>query len=543
MKILLSVPVSLLLQQQTIMKVASFQVSSVSRHHFGVPQFPYNNEASISPSLFANNHPQQQQQRVVSLFMTTTDTEHDLNSKDPFIVLGLNSNDPSCLDKKVIKRAYKRLALKYHPDVATHPNSTDEERRQASENFGKINAAYQTLLQGKGRGSSSASSSSSTSEGGWTPPHRRSQSYTSSSSNSYGGSGGDSSWEDLFSGKYTKQQDEMYDAGDDSFGSIFADLMAGAAGAAAGYSSSSRGGGGVFQDFVEFLERNVDGYGGFDGSGSSRGGNDGELEFLLQTGSVKEVGDEVDDTELVVQQLSTKLQDLEQEILNINADLAGGGLKFSEKIALQERQSECQARKKVVEQYLKQARKRLLALQTRYKQLIVGGANDEKVGGGGRSTRRNTNSSGQTGSTASSSYPSSSSSSTRSTDPDEAWKTEGFGSSGRGRGSGRRRVPRSTANTDSSSYTSTNASSGGTNMGAPSSSSGGTGGYQQSSSSSATRQQPTPYSSPSTSSSNEYIPPHRRASNYAKQVEDDKKRLRDLQVDDEFEKLKKELGL
>ena len=122
----------------------------------------------------------------------------------------------------------------------------------------------------------------------------------------------------------------MHDAGDDSFGSVFADSMVGAAGAAAGCSSSSRGGSGIFQDFLEFLERNVDGYGGFDGSGSSRGGNDAELQFLLQTGSVKEAGDELDDTELVVQQFYTKLQDLEQEILSINADLSGGALKFSE---------------------------------------------------------------------------------------------------------------------------------------------------------------------------------------------------------------------
>jgi len=81
----------------------------------------------MSPFSFANNHPQQQQRRIVSSPMTTTDAEHDLNSKDPFVALGLNSNDPSCLDKKVIKRACERLALKCHPNVA-HPNSTNEER-------------------------------------------------------------------------------------------------------------------------------------------------------------------------------------------------------------------------------------------------------------------------------------------------------------------------------------------------------------------------------------------------------------------------------
>jgi len=128
MKILLSALLSLLLLQQgTTMMVAAFQVSSVSQHRrptwndHGAPQFAYNNEARMLTFSFANNHPRQQQQRVVSLSVTTTDAEHDLNSKDPFVALRSNSNDPSCLDKKVIEWACKRLALKCHPDVA-HPN-------------------------------------------------------------------------------------------------------------------------------------------------------------------------------------------------------------------------------------------------------------------------------------------------------------------------------------------------------------------------------------------------------------------------------------
>ena len=39
-----------------------------------------------------------------------------VDSDDPFQILGL---EPT-VDQKVIKRAYKRMALKYHPDVLAH---------------------------------------------------------------------------------------------------------------------------------------------------------------------------------------------------------------------------------------------------------------------------------------------------------------------------------------------------------------------------------------------------------------------------------------
>lgn len=45
-----------------------------------------------------------------------------------------------------------------------------------------------------------------------------------------------------------------------------------------------------------------------------------------------------------------------------------------------------------------------------------------------------------------------------------------------------------------------------------------------------------------TSPSTSQVPPHRRKSNYDSYMDDDKKRLRELKVDEEFDKLKKELG-
>lgn len=48
-------------------------------------------------------------------------------SNDPFIILGL---DAPTADKKVLKRAYKKRALKFHPDVVTDIHSTPEEKKR-----------------------------------------------------------------------------------------------------------------------------------------------------------------------------------------------------------------------------------------------------------------------------------------------------------------------------------------------------------------------------------------------------------------------------
>ena len=151
-----------------------------------------------------------------------------------------------------------------------------------------------------------------------------------------------------------KYDEEQYDSGGDSFGAIFSDLFAGAASVAGGR-------GGVFRDFVEFLENNVDGY-------TTSSGDDAELRVLLQTGSLDEIAEEMDDTDLVVQQLSAKLKSVEDELIMVQAEI-NAAQRFSEKITLDERLSELKARKDVVEGYIKKARKRLISLQTRYKEV------------------------------------------------------------------------------------------------------------------------------------------------------------------------------
>ena len=365
------------------------------------------------------------------------------------------------------------------------------------------------------------------------------------------------------------KEDAKYDTGGDSFGSIFNDFLAGAAGvagSAAGAGAAGAGGGpSLFRDFIEFLEGNIDGYGGPT--------DDADLRLLLQTASLQEIGNELDETELVVQQLQSKLGKLRDEIIMITAEVKIAA-RYLDKLELEESLAELQARKNVVDGYLKKAQKRLLALQTRYKELITQGHDDPIAGGGRRSrsygyggdgyrTREPTTSSSSTassspsGSSTTTSSSSSSSSRTQSVqserkNDENSWMNEGFGSSsyGRGRGSGRRQRSReqeATASSRSSASAGNPSSYQSSTTGSSSAYS--TGGRPNQGQDSVRRPQ-TSYgaqgasrdstSQPSQSST---LPPHRRSAYSFRDQEEDKRRLRELKVDEEFDKLKKELGL
>lgn len=512
----------------------------------------------------ASCHPISHRQRAAALSMAAA----NLDSDDPFQVLGM---DEPTSDKKVIKRAYKRMAIQYHPDVATTKDSSPEEKKMASDRFAKINWAYE-VLSGKRQNDSTytktPTSNTGSSTSGWSPPHRRSGGYasTSSASGAAGGSTGGSTgdgrvdWTDFM----PKDYDEAYDAGGDSFGKIFSDLFVGAAAGAAGL-----GGPSVFRDFIEFLEGNVDGFGGAE--------DDAELRILLQTGDLDEVRNELDDTELVVQQLKAKLSGIKDEILTVTAEVKLT-TRYMEKIEMEESLAELNARKEVIEGYIKKAQKRLLSLQTRYKELLTSGGGDSYGSGrssrsswedikseaGGRSSSSSSSSSsyttGSASSTSSSTASSSSGSQRAPKTGEDSWMNESFGSSSsrRGRGEGRRRSrstrssggsststsssqqaparePQTTAQSPRADTTSTQRTTS-SSSGSYSSSGAGRGASSNPTSSSSIRTTST--------SSDSNVPPHRRTSgSYENQQEKDKRRLRELKVDDEFDKLKKELGL
>ena len=458
------------------------------------------------------------------LFLATTESDPVAvvidSSNDPFVILGLST--PTA-DQKEIKRAYKRMALKYHPDV-----SADTDKKVASDRFAKINWAYQQLSgdnKNASRSSTSktASSSSSSSSNSWSqPPHRR----TASSSSSYSGPSVD--WRDYMPNN--GQYDQQYDAGGDSFASIFRDLFAGAA--VGGYS--------VVNDLLEFMERST-GDASFGGFGKDAN-NDAELRVLLQTGTLREIGQEMEDTELVVDQLAAKLRKVQDERTMAQADLSAAS-RYMEKLEIDERLEELNAREKVVEGYLKKARKRLLQLQTRYKEMIVHGQDDVRARSASSRTWNTSRSSQSTtaaadssrSSTASSESPSAGSSS-RHADPADAWKDDSFGSFGRRRGSGRRRSSASTSSTRSETSPGSSSSASSTRDAASASSSSYAKSPSQSSSTSRTA---------SSTSTNYDLPPHRRIMSDTSGSRNDRdlRRLRELKVDEEFEKLKKELGL
>ena len=452
---------------------------------------------------------------------------------DPFILLGL---DPTA-DAKAIKSAYRKRAMKYHPDVILNTDSSPKERDVASKDFARINAAYEMLTGGdaKVRNGSSGGATTSSSGGDYTyqPPHRRQSGYSSSTTSPNNG-GKSINWED-FMPKYD-EEDAKYDSGGDSFGSIFSDLLSGAAGYAAG--AVVGGGGGVMGDLIDFLERNV---GGFE-SGSYD--DDTSLSQLLSYGTFDEVASEMDEVDILVSSLETKMNTIENQLIQAQADLTGA-TKFSEKLDIEEGIAELKAREKVVKGYLKKGKKRLIRLRERYKELIVDGRGGK--GYGDTNARDNTSSATSSSSRTSSRSepaqppPSSSASSTFSTpssapvssSTNNSWRNEGFrGSYGRTSSSSSRRSSRR-----SPVGTSTNEAS---SDPAP------TTVDRQKNQQKSSRQNESGNSGGGTIVPQQYepwVPPHRRTQSTAERDTQVKKRLRELKVDDDFDKLKREMGM
>lgn len=439
----------------------------------------------------------------------TSNDDKSFESEDPFVILDLSPTT----DKGEIKRAYRRMAMKYHPDVVLSDESTKQDKQAANERFAAINAAYE-ILTGK-REAPKPSGGRKGGGGGYQPPHRRSSSYAGAS----GGTGVD--WTDFMP---RDDDDERYDAGGDSFGSIFADLLSGLGSAAA---ASGGGGGGVFRDLVDFLEGNVEGF-----SAGSYDESDPAVRDLLRYGTLKEIKEETDDTELLVRQLEKKYSDLANEERKTETGSDNGVGSFKERMEAEERLEEVRARKKVVEGYLTKAKRRLVKLQTKYTELRTNerssrqasydsGSPSSPSSSYSSSSSSSTSSSASTGSPSTSTTTSSSSSADKK--DDDSWKREGFGSSGRGRGRGRRRTA-TTASTPPPPPPSRSPP-------APA---------------------PAPRSSATRTASEDLAnslvelrstPPHRRGSSQTKTVLENKKRLRELEVEDEFERLKKEMGL
>jgi hypothetical protein len=222
---------------------------------------------------------------------------------NPFAVLNLLPTD----DKKEIKRAYKRMALHYHPDMLTNQKSSIDDKKRANDAFAEINWAYAQLSGKNGDTSNtySTSSSSSSSSSDWREP------------------------------KY--EEDQQNNAGGDSFDKKLEDIF--------------NGGEDMFRDYEELLQVNADGY-----SNGEEEDDDAQLQILLKTGSIEQVGMAMYDMESVVQHLDNKRRNLADELVMRQANRKSTYLYMEQK--------------QVVDGDLKKARNRLLVLQTRYKQLV-----------------------------------------------------------------------------------------------------------------------------------------------------------------------------
>ena len=494
------------------------------------------------------NHPfplQKYTPAFTRLLSTANDNDNDTitplpDTSDPYRILNL---EPTA-DKREIKRAYKRMALKYHPDVRTNSKSTESQKKQSNDDFSRINAAY-AFLTGKSEDRPDATESEKKRGGGRTkasydyaPPHRRS----SSDRKSYS-----TDWQD-----YMPKYDETeYDAGGDSFGSIFSDLFSDI-----GSSDAKGSGASILNDFVSFLEGN------FPSAGTKeQKEEDIVLNSLLKDGSKQEIKEEFDDAKLLVKQLEKKEFDIESELSAAVAEKESMGSRsktYMDDMRLEEKKRELEARKDVVGDYLDRARMRQLKLRKRLQEFKKDSGSRDS-GYDGRSDSRRGSTSGSTGDytdgTTSGNYsstsPSDGTSGQEKVDDEDAWKRESFGSSRRRRGSGRSRASRSSqsssAGSSASGSTSQSSSSSPFSSGAQGENSGSKNDRRSSTYASSSSPSPSPRSSSGSysqgSSSQSDIPPHRRITSRYERVQEDKRRLREIKVDEEIDKMKKELGL
>ena len=70
------------------------------------------------------------------------------NTKDPFELLGVDRS--SYGDMTAIKSAYKTLAKEYHPDASVTEDTPEDVKKRVTDDFSKINAAYELLRDNDG---------------------------------------------------------------------------------------------------------------------------------------------------------------------------------------------------------------------------------------------------------------------------------------------------------------------------------------------------------------------------------------------------------
>eukprot|EP00186_Timspurckia_oligopyrenoides_P004287 CAMPEP_0182449574 /NCGR_PEP_ID=MMETSP1172-20130603/35284_1 /TAXON_ID=708627 /ORGANISM="Timspurckia oligopyrenoides, Strain CCMP3278" /LENGTH=309 /DNA_ID=CAMNT_0024646895 /DNA_START=221 /DNA_END=1150 /DNA_ORIENTATION=- len=237
-----------------------------------------------------------------------------MTTDDFYQILGV-SKDATTSD---IKRAYRKLALKSHPDVNPAPDAKDT--------FAKIQNAYAVLSD---------------------PNKRRAYDvrpkYSQSSTSSYYSRAKSGQQKSTYSSRNTV--DDEY-ATDDSFGAIFSDLVSGIA---SGISGAGARGGGVVEDFVEFLEKQVGvGFGVSEPTSTEAK----EFESLLKYGNVQILNAELEDVEFVLKQLNERLERINVQV-RAQSDMKNSALLTSDREAYAAEERRLRSRQKEIQGLIK----------------------------------------------------------------------------------------------------------------------------------------------------------------------------------------------
>mmetsp|Transcript_10240 Transcript_10240/g.11881 ORF Transcript_10240/g.11881 Transcript_10240/m.11881 type:complete len:222 (+) Transcript_10240:234-899(+) len=220
---------------------------------------------------------------------------------------------------------------------------------------------------------------------------------------------------------------------------------------------------------------------------------------------------ELEDAKLLVKQLEGKARQLDNELEDMRMESRNNvnnykTSSFMEEMRSEERRRELEVRKDVVGEYLERARARQMKLRNRYEEM-----KSEAHEADSYQSRQQDEDDGR-----------SSQRSSRSPNDEASWKRESFGSRGRRRGV--RNATRSTTPNSYSSQSSKTSSS-----------------STKTSSTDNFARRPTTTTSRTTENLN--LPPHRRITSRYERDAEDKRRLRELKVDEEIDRMRKELGL
>ena len=256
--------------------------------------------------------------------------------------------------------------------------------------------------------------------GGWAGAGASSSSYSSSGRGASAGARSRQWYDQYDPSGYRSYTGETADTIDDSFSKIFNDLVG---------TVATKGGRGIFEDFVEFLEQGIDGFG--DESNS-------EFEEILRS-DLGEIQAEVENLNFLILKLREKLQRAqidkmmaESELRTLNAAAARDIGTVDKNLEVVERAAATKARVEDLQGHIKRADTRQRRLMLRAEELRWGPGGRrpayEKYANpgvkGSASTRSNTNTAGGASSAAGAGARSTTSSSSSPTDRNRSVEEE-----------------------------------------------------------------------------------------------------------------------